>query len=237
MNETLTGLSAALIYGANYRCGTEELATRRISFVANEEHSAFVHTVLSPQTSMAIVLIHDIPPGKDNEPEAKLVAELGLALREALQDGDAPFEHDADFFERGLFVVSPHHSQIQRIRRHFHELRQWEVEPFVDTVDKMQGQEAMAVLVSYGVSDPEFAMMEAEFIYSQNRLNVSVTRGRYKTVLLLPAALLHAPPRVLEREEAAAGLGYMRQLVAWVRARGEEAIFLRDDCQIEVITV
>ena len=46
--------------------------------------------------------------------------------------------------------------------------------PFVDTVDKMQGQEADTVLVSYGVADPEFALREAEFIYGLNRLNVAV---------------------------------------------------------------
>ena len=236
MNRTLTALSAALIYGEKYRCGTAQRAAQKLPIELSEDHAELVRTVLSPESSMAVVLLHGIPPGKDNEPEAKLVAELALALRECLCEGDAPFEHDADFFARGLFIVSPHHSQIQRIRRHLHDGRSWEAEPFVDTVDKMQGQEAMAVIVSYGVSDPEFAMMEAEFIYSQNRLNVSVTRGEAKTVLLLPAALLHAPPRVLERQQAAAGLGYMRQLVAWVRERGEEAMFLRDGCQIEVLT-
>ena len=42
----------------------------------------------------------------------------------------------------------------------------------------MQGQEAEAVVISYGVSDPEYALREAEFIYSLNRLNVSITRAR-----------------------------------------------------------
>ncbi len=238
MNSTLTELSAALIYGERYRCGSESLATAKLRFTPSTGDSEFVRTVLSPDSSIAIVLLHDVPPGKDNEPEAELVAELALALRASLQDdhSGAPFTQDEDFFERGLFMVAPHHSQIQRIRRQLHARREWEAEPFVDTVDKMQGQEAMAVLVSYGVSDPEFAMMEADFIYSRNRLNVSVTRGRHKTVLLAPAALLHAPPRVLEREEAAVGLGYMRQLVAWVREHGEEAMFLHGNHQIEVLT-
>lgn len=48
---------------------------------------------------------------------------------------------------------------------------------FVDTVEKMQGQECDAVCVSYGVADVEFALMEREFIYSLNRLNVAI-RGR-----------------------------------------------------------
>lgn len=168
--------------------------------------------------------------------EANLISELTLALREGLNDQDGPFDHDADFFEHGLFIVSPHHSQIQRIKRCLKDQHTWDAEPFVDTVDKMQGQEAMAVLVSYGVSDPEFAMTEAEFIYSRNRLNVSVTRGRHKTVLVMPAALLQAPPQIMERQEAVQGLGYMRELVAWVRQRSEETMFLRDDHQVEVLT-
>ena len=45
-------------------------------------------------------------------------------------------------------------------------------------MDKMQGQEADAVIVSYGVADPEFALREAEFIYGLNRLNVAITRAR-----------------------------------------------------------
>ena len=237
MNQTLTQLSATLLYGERYRCGTPALARARLGYTPLPEHSEFVRTVLSPQTSMAVVLLHGIPAAKDNALEAQLVAQLAVALREGLahKDGEC-FEQDAGFFEHGLFVVSPHHSQIQRIRRQLHAVRQWEAQPFVDTVDKMQGQEAMAVLVSYGVSDPEFAMTEAEFIYSRNRLNVSVTRGRHKTVLLMPAALLHAPARVLAREEAALGLGYMRELVEWVREGGEEAMFLRDGHQVEVLT-
>jgi len=64
-------------------------------------------------------------------------------------------------------------------------------------VDKMQGQECEAVIVSYGVSDVEYAMNEKEFIYSLNRLNVAITRARSKTIVFLPRPLLEAerPPR------------------------------------------
>ena len=58
--------------------------------------------------------------------------------------------------------------------------------------------EAEAVLVSYGVSDPEFAQKEAEFIYGLNRLNVAITRARSKTILCLPRPLLDATPQVLD---------------------------------------
>ena len=95
------------------------------------------------------------------------------------------------------FIVSPHHAQIWAIRRALAERRSWHSRPFVGTVDKMQGQECEAVIVSYSVSDVEYAMNEKEFIYSLNRLNVAITRARSKTIVFLPRPLLEAerPPR------------------------------------------
>src|SRR5207247_3046170 len=124
-----------------------------------------------------------------------------------------PYTDDADFFRHGVFVVSPHHAQIQAIQRELAKLRRWMVMPFVDTVDKMQGQEAEAVIISYGVSDPEFALKEAEFIYGLNRLNVAITRARSKTILCLPRPLLDATPQVLDIPAAAKRLAFMRRLV------------------------
>src|SRR5207248_10563096 len=68
----------------------------------------------------------------------------------------------------------------------------------------------ISVLISYGVSDPEFALKEAEFIYGLNRLNVAITRARSKTVLCLPRPLLEATPQVLDVPAAATGLAFMR---------------------------
>ena len=125
----------------------------------------------------------------------------------------------------GVFVVSPHHVQIGLIRGELARRRAWTAPPFVDTVDKMQGQEAEAVVVSYGVSDTEFALREAEFIYRLNRLNVAVTRGKSKCVVCLPAPLLAGTPEVLDIPEAERGLAYMRRLAAGVEAGGETKEF------------
>jgi hypothetical protein len=95
----------------------------------------------------------------------------------------------------------------------------------VDTVDKMQGQEADAVVISYGVADPEYALREAEFIYSVNRLNVAITRARTKSIVYLPAPLLEASAQVLEVPEAARGLSFMRRLVQAVEAQGAPLSF------------
>jgi len=90
----------------------------------------------------------------------------------------------------------------------------------VDTVDKMQGQEADAVVISYGVADPEYAVNEAEFIYSVNRLNVAITRARCKSIVFLSEALLDSLRRVLDMPDAERGLAFMRRLVGEAELQG-----------------
>jgi hypothetical protein len=102
-------------------------------------------------------------------------------------------------------------------------------------VDKMQGQEADAVVISYGVSDPEFALKEAEFIYGLNRLNVAITRARAKTVLCLPRPLLEATPQVLDVPAAATGLAFMRRLAALAEQGGEVLEFEGDAVEARVL--
>ena len=75
----------------------------------------------------------------------------------------------------------------------------------MDTVDKMQGQQCQTVIVSYGVSDAETVMQEGEFIYSLNRLNVSITRAKAKCVVLLPQPLLEPSFELLQNEKAVKG--------------------------------
>ena len=105
----------------------------------------------------------------------------------------------------------------------------------MDTVDKMQGQEAEAVLISYGVADPEYAAREADFIYGRNRLNVAITRARAKSVVFLAQPLLDASPEVLDAPGVVEGLAYMRDLVQLARANGRRRRFdLGDGASAEV---
>jgi len=175
---------------------------------------------------MVLVLLHGSAAGRANEREAILVADLVCALREQLRDeAGRNFLDDAAFFRHGVFIVSPHHVQIRMIKRLLHDRRAWDHPPFIDTVEKMQGQQSEAVIVSYGVSDPDFALQEAEFIYGLNRLNVAITRARSKSVVCLPAPLVQANAQVLEIPDAERGLAFMRRLIDLTREHGEVASF------------
>jgi hypothetical protein len=236
MNDVLTGFAASLLYGPGYRCVNDEIAGRRLAFRPRRELDPLVGACLDPDFPLVLVIVDGIRAAQANPIEADLVAQLVTALRDGLCAADGRlYPDDAAFFRHGVFVVSPHHAQIRAIQKELVAQRRWDTVPFVDTVDRMQGQEADAVVVSYGVADPEFALREAEFIYGLNRLNVAVTRARSKCVVCLPRPLLEATPQVLDVEAAAVGLAFMRRLVATAERVGEQLVFEGDAVEARVI--
>lgn len=224
--------AARVLYGSDYRCATSEVAGRRLNLAAPKE--GIIGAILAPSQPMVVVIISGVQAARVNVVEAELVAKVAVALRDSLE---GPLD-DEEFWSDRLFIVSPHHAQIRAIQAALRAARQWSQRPFVDTVDKMQGQEADTVLISYGVSDPEYAAMEADFIYAQNRLNVAFTRARAKVVLCLPRPLLEASPEVLDSATVADGLAYMRGLVDHARRGGSSRVFdLRGGVAAEVISL
>ncbi|MDA1049608.1 MAG: UvrD-helicase domain-containing protein [Planctomycetota bacterium] len=239
MNDVLTSFAAGLLYGHDYLPFNETIAARRLGLSRERCFDPFAEACLDPACPLTIVILDGVWAARENQLEAQLVSKLVIGLRGALRDAEGRlYANDDEFFRRGVFLVSPHRAQIRLIERELRRQRMWQHPPFVDTVDKMQGQEADAVIVSYGVSDPEFAVQEAEFIYGLNRLNVAVTRARSKCVVFLSRALLDAASQIWDRPEATRGLSYMREMVAAASRCGETRSFeLEDGATAEVIRV
>jgi DNA replication ATP-dependent helicase/nuclease Dna2 len=228
MNNVLTSFAAELLYGRDYHCFDASVASRRLR-LGPPLPAGLCAACLDPAYPMVAVVIEGARATGENTVEASIIADLVMALRDSLRDEtDQLYSEDSHFFERGVFIVSPHRAQIRAIRRELNRRRKWDAPPFVDTVDKMQGQEADAVIISYGVSDPEYALLEAEFIYSVNRLNVSITRARCKSIVCLPRPLLDGMPRVLESPDAARGLAFMQNIVQ--EAEKQEAV-----CEFDIV--
>jgi DNA replication ATP-dependent helicase Dna2 len=218
MNRTLCRYPAEQVYVPEYASASEEIARRRLTLTSVRDSTEIADLLIDPGHPLVIGVLEGVRAAAENRIEAELVAAAACRLRERLVD----VVNDADFWRRCLFVVSPHHAQIHAIRRALHHCRDWKARPFVDTVDRMQGQECDAVIVSYGVSDVEYAMQEAAFIYSLNRLNVSITRARAKTIVFLPRPLIEPPIQAYEDETLAAGVAFMQGLVQFARRHGEE---------------
>jgi DNA replication ATP-dependent helicase Dna2 len=235
MNETLSLFPAETLYGRDYKPMNKEIGAQKLAFIpskiSEEKEDEVCDWLIDPVFPLSIAVLEDVRAAVENFCEAELVAKLAFYLRANLLMPKSKStypeteEGDREFWRRGLFIVSPHHAQIRAIKYELAKLRKWLSPAFVDTVDKMQGQQSQSVIVSYGVSDVETALAEAEFIYSLNRLNVSVSRARAKCLVFLPRPLLEPSFDVLQNEKAARGISHMHALVEFCRRHGEERQF------------
>ncbi len=143
--------------------------------------------VLDPDWPL-VVLVHD---GKSastvNRFEANLTSRFADELEERLADSPS-----TNFWSERLAIISPHRAQNAAIRSALPD--RMRDGAFVETVERIQGKERDAVILSYCVSDPEFALAEGDFIFSSERLNVATTRARAKLIVLISRRLLEAVP-------------------------------------------
>ncbi|MDQ1057276.1 putative RecB family nuclease [Arthrobacter globiformis] len=107
---------------------------------------------------------------------------------------------------KDILVVAAYNAQVQAVR---HALDQEGLSGVrVGTVDKFQGQEAPVVLVSMACSAIAEAPRGAEFLLNRNRINVAVSRGQWRAVIVRsPELTNYMPSRPFALEELGAFLG------------------------------
>jgi hypothetical protein len=242
MNHTLCRYPAEQIYLPDYDSASKEIGARLIRLAGRPSDDQLVEQILDPAYPLVVGVLSGVRAAAENRVEADLVARTACALRERLTDASGhrypgSVEGDRAFWREGLFIVSPHRAQIHAIQRALKARRSWLSVPFVDTVDKMQGQECDSVIVSYGVSDVEYAMTEQEFIYGLNRLNVSITRARAKTLVFLPRPLIEPPIAAYENDRIAEGVAFMQGLVQFARSAGEVSVHPEGAAELELSRV
>lgn len=103
-----------------------------------------------------------------------------------------------------ILVVAPYNLQVRVIRRRltdagFDETR-------VGTVDRFQGQEAPAVILSMTSSSTVDLPRGLDFLLSRNRLNVALSRAQALAVLICSPRLLDADVRGVEQMRLVAGM-------------------------------
>ncbi|MEG9247132.1 TM0106 family RecB-like putative nuclease [Arthrobacter sp. Soc17.1.1.1] len=127
---------------------------------------------------------------------------LGLAWHPG---GDRP---SRPLVQTDVLVVAAYNAQVQKIRAALDaaDLRGIRV----GTVDKFQGQEAAVVLVSMACSAVSEAPRGAEFLLNRNRINVAISRGQWRAVVIRSRELTNfmpGRPSGLEELGAFIGLG------------------------------
>ncbi|MCA3757233.1 MAG: AAA family ATPase [Phenylobacterium sp.] len=171
------------------------VATRTLDLKADWQDGLadWERTVLDPQWPICVLLHDGAPAATTNELEADLTVRLTQLLTDRLPHAKEPDGSlAADLWTEQLAIISPHRAQNALIRSRLPAALT--ANSFVETVDRIQGKERDAVLLSYCVADAEFALAEAEFIFAPERLNVAITRARTKLIVLVSRRLLDAVP-------------------------------------------
>jgi len=159
-------------------------------------------------------------------PQSKLIAAMATAVRKCHQKVHVE-ESEETFWEKRLLVVAPHHVQRIQIQKELYGKTgiaanfgyEWDkkITPFIATVEKAQGKEVDTVIVDYGLVNGVQIKKELNFIYSRNRLNVSITRAKRKCVIILSDVLLSTGFDVFSSKKTEQGFSYMQALVRHAR--------------------
>lgn len=128
------------------------------------------------------LVLHDEAESQQSNPTE---AAITTAIAAALEDEDV-----------GTGVVTPHNAQKGLLKSSLDDAD-------VDTVERFQGGERDAIVVSATVSDPDFLESEREFILNPNRLTVAMSRMKRKLVVVASRSVFDLVPPDVEGYERA----------------------------------
>lgn len=156
-----------------------KLKSAILSFTQKNDFESEKHEDILNHPDSKVLFLHRVFDSKGRSPhEAKIVAELVVDL----------FRNGINL--KDINVLTPYLAQVREIKKAvaqaFRGIGQAykEGELFIDTVDKMQGQEKDYIIYSLSNSHPLESQMRLEFFYSPNRLNVAITRAMKKCIVI-----------------------------------------------------
>ncbi|WP_336711887.1 TM0106 family RecB-like putative nuclease [Arthrobacter sp. USHLN218] len=159
----------------------------------------------APPGVECVLVQHEGNATSSPEEAAEVVRQVGSHLGLQWSDpqhGPAP----RPLTQEDLLVVAPYNAQVQLVRHSLEAAGYPDVR--VGTVDKFQGREAPVVIVSTTVSDVSQAPRGMEFVLNRNRMNVAVSRGQWRAVIIRSTALTaYFPARPHGLEELGAFIG------------------------------
>lgn len=163
------------------------------------------HPLLKP-TGIVYVKAEHVDCKQCSKEEAEIVAQLFSSLLKQWyidKNGKGQLMTLAD-----ILVVSPYNMQVNLLKKTLPPGAK------VGTIDKFQGQEAQAVIVSMATSSGEDLPREIEFLYSKNRLNVAISRAKCLAILVANPNLLTIKCNSVEQMELVNTLCWVEEYAA-----------------------
>lgn len=162
-------------------------------------------SVLDGDRPLVSIIHQDRYSSQRNVDEARSVVAMIAALRGRLMPigGSSAFD-DEKLFEEGVGVVTPHRAQRAAVIDAIAKALDLSGPAFqkmaasVDTVERFQGQQRVAMFCSFGMADLDAIAGEEEFLFNLNRFNVIVSRAMAKLVVLMSRRMADHLPSDIE---------------------------------------
>ncbi|MEN9962706.1 MAG: hypothetical protein RIS66_1119, partial [Actinomycetota bacterium] len=153
-----------------------------VSWLAYEgrlhSHSdASLRSINGTRPGLTLVPVEHLGNSSHSEEEVAKVLELTAEL-------------SAKVGEDEVLIVAPYNAQVDSLRDALDAAGFNQVQ--VGTVDKFQGREAMAVIISLAASSAEDAPRGLEFLLDRNRMNVALSRAKTNSFLVYSPALIRS---------------------------------------------
>lgn len=170
LNDELIRVPNTLFYNGKIRSACKKSKTYTNFSCDNEPE------IINHESNEVLFLHHEFDSLGRSPFEAKVIAGL---VQDLLKNG-VPITQ--------IGIMSPYRAQIREIKRAISKLFVFSDDDlecfFIDTVERMQGQEKDYMIYSVSNSNPAEIEDRLEFFYSPNRLNVAITRARVKSIVI-----------------------------------------------------
>lgn len=170
LNDELIRVPNKLFYNGKIRSACSK-SKDYVNFLCRNEPEILKH-----ESNEILFLHHEFDSLGRSPYEAKIVAGL---VSDLLSNG-VPVSQ--------IGIMSPYRAQIREIKRALSKTFKYSDDDlenyFIDTVERMQGQEKDYMIYSIANSNPAEVEDRLSFFYSPNRLNVAITRARIKSIVI-----------------------------------------------------
>ncbi len=171
-------LNKELIRIPNILFYDNELSSDRSLNTFSKKIDSDKYSNLFNHSDAKILYLHKVFDSQGRSPhEASIVSEL---VQDLVKTGISL---------KNIGVLTPYRAQVREIKKAVHNKigntnPEYIESLFIDTVDRMQGQEREYIIYSMSNSHPLESKRRLNFFYSPNRLNVAITRATKKCIVI-----------------------------------------------------
>ncbi|PKY29828.1 P-loop containing nucleoside triphosphate hydrolase protein [Rhizophagus irregularis] len=226
MNDELNGFFQK-IYSDDYISKNPNLKLAFDNSKLDHIKNPLIQRILSPDPAITLVKLSldknidsasSLLSTKFLQIEADAVAKIASEFCDTLKISQGEMKKPS------LFIVAPYHRQRRAIQsRLVKYLNDQFINLQINTIEKMQGQEADLVISCFGFISLSEIPQETEFLFNINRWNVAISRARCKVIIVTTNEMLHHKNiEIFANEKTKKGWAFLSMIEKWVQDKYNE---------------